>query len=267
MKQFNRTARAVIGTLEVSSLAMAFEVSHTATPAPNNCKLEIRNLNATSRKSLEATKALPIELYAGYGDEAQRIFKGQVRIAQTALNGRDVITTLEAGDEERAVRHARISATIAPGDSASALMEKAAEALGVGLGNLASVLAKVAALRSLLPQGGAIHGSAARAMDRVCKAYGYQWSIQQGQLLILDSRAVKESAELISAGTGLIGAPKVDSKKHVSFDCLLRPSLAIGESFKLESAFVNGGFRVLEFTHKGDTHGEAWTTSVVCDKV
>ena len=260
-------ARLVAGTLSVESLAIAFDVKKGAGSAPNACSVDVRNLNADSRKTFENAKGLPVELYAGYGEEPARIFKGTLRLAITTLAGQDVVTTLECGDAEREIATARVSATIAPGDSPDAVMRVAAEALGVGLGNLASVLSRVATLRSVLPKGGALHGSAARAMDRVCRAYGYQWSVQDGQLLILDGNPVSESAELIGPSTGLVGSPKVDNTGKVSFDCALRPALAIGESFQLKSRFVSGGYRVLELTHKGDTHGPGWSTSVVCNKV
>jgi hypothetical protein len=259
-------AKLIAGTLSVEALAMAFEVKRGAGSTPNACSIEVRNLNEDSRKTFEGAKGLPVELYAGYG-EPSRIFKGTLRLAITTLAGQDVITSLECGDSEKEISTARVSVTIAPGDSPDSVMSKAAEALGVGLGNLSSVLARVATMRSILPKGGALHGSAARAMDRVCKAHGYTWSVQDGQLLILDANPVSESAELIGPQTGLTGSPKVDNKGLVSFDCALRPSLAIGESFQLKSRFVSGGYRVIELTHKGDTHGQTWTTSVVCNKV
>lgn len=266
MKLFGRYSTLRLGSLEFGDrLAYEFEVKATAKGTPNTSEISIYNLSPSSRKSLEEKK-LACELTAGYEEGFGVIFKGEVRNAYSTRTGGDIVTKIEAGDGVRQMQSAYVAETIAPGETAAAILEKAANALGVGLGNLADVLAKIATRRSIFPEGGALFGPAYDQLARVARAYGYTPSIQNGVLLLLENTATRRTAEVFREETGLIGSPKVDAKGKVSFDALLRHSVAIGDAIKLEAEFVQGFYRVLEYTHKGKTMGDAtWTTSFVCD--
>jgi hypothetical protein len=264
--QFGRVASLQVGTLAIEGgLAFEFDVKVDASGVPNKAEITVYNLSDSSRKSVETRKA-PVILRAGYRDNEGVIFQGEVENAFTSYEGRDVATKINAADGARIAREARVSFSVTPGDTASSLLERAAEALGAGLGNLSEVLAKVASQPSLMPQGGAVHGSAYDQLRRLARAYGFSVSLQGGNLLFLEGGAIRKTSEVISPATGLIGSPKVDTKKRITFECLLRHSLAVGDSVKVESRFVSGWYRVVELQHKGHTYKtDAWTTSAVCD--
>jgi hypothetical protein len=269
MRQFGRVARCVIGTTSLESLDFKFEVKAKASASPNVLNLEVYNLNDDTRKAFEAKGAkLPIQLDAGYKDLVGTLFRGKVREAETEADGEgNTITRIEAGDGEVEMRTSQIAITVEPGITAAALLEKVAKATGLGDGNLSEAAALVASLPSLFPKGGALSGNAMSTLERVCKSYGLKPSVQGEALLLLGKSMARKTAEEISDDTGLIGSPKVDSKRHVSFDCLLRPTLRVGDLLSLRSRFLNASLRVLELGHKGDTQGDEWTSSIVCDRV
>lgn len=264
-KLFNRYFSCKLGTREIQGLAAQFDTKADSKASPNKCDLIVYNLNETSRRMLESSK-LPVEITAGYVGSSAVIFSGFVQNAFSAYDGANIATTINAGDGIKQIQESRVAFSVNPGESAASVIERAADALGVGLGNLATVAAAIAGQPSLFPFGGAVHGSAYDELTRVAARYGYQTSIQNGVLLLLEGKATRKTVEVFSASTGMTGAPKVDTKKKISFDCLLRPSIAIGDQIKVESAFISGFFRVIEYQHKGHTHElSPWTTSIVCD--
>lgn len=266
MKLFNRVASCKLGTREISGLAFSFEVKATAKMQPNTLKLSVYNLADTTRKALE-TKALPVELTAGYVDAPAVIFRGKLRKAVTKLDGADAQTEIEAGDGEAEIQQARIAATIAKGETAHGLLKRCAEALGVGLGNLEDYVTALQSQPSILPEGGALFGNASDQLLRVCAAYGLTPSIQGGVLTIISNKALRKTVELISPATGMIGSPELDAKGKLTVSSLMRAHVAIGDAVKVESRITSGYYRVIEMTHKGETHGKAWETQFLCDKV
>ncbi len=172
-----------------------------------------------------------------------------------------------AGDGEAELRAARVYKTIAKGEKPDAILRSVAEGLGVSLGNLQTQLGKLRTrgVASMFPEGGVLYGSAASQMDRVCSAYGLEWSIQKGLLQILERNKPVSTDPVfeLSSDSGLLGSPKYERQqgnvkpgKHVGeidFECLLNPLLMPGYVLSIKSKFVKGAFRITEVDHKGDT--------------
>ena len=255
--------------LDVSELRCEFKVKKSLKPEPNVAEIKIYNLSEASRKVLENSEKLVVRLEAGYVDTGtSQLFLGEVRSAFTAAEGADVITTITTGDSEKEMQEAKLNMTVAAGMPADVVLAAIAASLKVGPGNLAqaAALLKLKGATTMFGvTGSAVSGNAARMLTDLCRSAGLEWSIQDGNLQILDkNKPAIAKAVLLSSSTGLIGSPSVDfsasskTKKGgvaVKAKCFIIPELSCGRLVVLKSRFVTGGFRIEEIEYEGDTAG------------
>ena len=105
---YRRALRLQVGGLEIDQsdgsdrgLRVKFAVERDKTIFPNNCTIQVWNLNPENRAKLEEEKYLTCQLEAGYTDLIDQIFFGVVRQAESVHEGHiDWVTTISAGDGE-----------------------------------------------------------------------------------------------------------------------------------------------------------------------
>lgn len=288
MRLFNRVSKLTVGTRELTGLDMQFQVKKTLKPEPNVCTIKIFNLAPDTRRAMEAghlpgtsdPKGIPVRLEAGYQDGTSLLYFGDVRTVQTDTNGADVVTEISSGDGEKAFGTARVYIPVGPRTPPDMAMRAIIRALGVGVGN------QEKALITLRQKGVAsifsrrvIVGSAAAALTLMCRSADLEWSIQDGNVQILDrGKALDGQAVLLASGantkgplaiatnTGLVGSPAVDNKGIVSATCLMIPDLRPGVKVVFDTRSVTGGYRVIEVDYEGDTQGEAWFAKIKAEK-
>lgn len=244
---------------------MSFNITKTLDKEPNNCEIVVTNLSPTTRQSLQQ-KGTKVRLEAGYKSIGmQTLFQGDARTADPVRNGPDWDTTIRLGDGERAWRYARVSQSWSPGTPVSNVLKTLAQAMGIGNGN---VNAKAAAIGAVLDQGWMAVGSAARAFDKLIVSLGKTWSIQDGDLQILDPyETLSTPIPDITPTTGLIGSPEMGSPStkgkpaYLQFKCLLTV-VKPGGKVKLTSERYNGYIRVHKIVYTGDTHGGDWYSTI-----
>jgi hypothetical protein len=246
---------------------MKFKVKSSLKPEPNTCDVEVYNLSDAHRSLLETVTAQTLRLEVGYGDRTHQIFLGQVRTCYTQVSGIDRITKFSSGDGEQAVLGTRIRVTYGNQIQIDTAISQIAKVLGIGVGNLAPVAARLRAkgVTSVYPQGVALSGNAWRELTTICKSCGLEATIQDGALLILEvGKALDGSAVRLSPSTGLVGSPTADSDKTtgvltVNCEALLIPQLRPGVKVQLESlATGRAVFRIYDAEYTGDTHGQDW---------
>lgn len=251
-------------TLELAStddaevgFRLQFKVEKTLDKAPNTGDITITNLSASTRASLQSKNAKVI-LLAGYGDSLGQIFVGDIRTIDHVRNGSDWETKLQSGDGERAFLSARISTSFGVGTGAIKVIDTAATKLTGGpiIGDLSGLSAKQFA------GGYVMHGPASRELDKVLKANGYEWSIQDGHVYVrLPGAPVLERIVSISPDSGLVGSPEhgtSDNPKKpplLKIKCLLSPELHCGGRVHVQSERYTGIYTIHKLTHTGDTAG------------
>lgn len=257
---FQRAATLTIGAIEITALRFAFAVSASVKPQPNKATIRVWNMNPDHRSQIEGAGVLPVRLDAGYIGGTQTIFLGDLRTCPTTREGPDLITTVESGDGERAIRTSRVKVSAAKGTTVDQILRDVASAIGVAPGNLADATKKLkAAGLGIFPAGTVLTGSAAREMTHLCKGLGLEWSVQKGALQILErGKAVAGEAILMSKKTGMIDAPTVDNKGVLSVSSLLNPEIFPGRLLVLEGDRLKGQYRIEECAFQGDTHGSEW---------
>lgn len=251
--------------LEFSQLRVTFSVVKTLAVHPNTCKFKIYNLAETSRAAVR--RDARVVLQAGYADGIEQLAVGDIRHALHTHPSVDWISEVEMGDGERAFNHAVIADSFAGRVGAGRVLERIAKATGLGLGNVPQVVAELNRTAQY-DHGIVLRGRAARCMDEVLAAWGYSWSVQDGQIQVVKTGFALSEAIILSPTTGLIGSPEnlagkrrgaAEGKKLRS---LLNPKIRPGVRLDVQSAGTNGLFRVEKVDHNGDTAGGPWYSDI-----
>ena len=253
---------------EITDLRVQFSVKKSASKEPNTAEVTITNLSPTRRAALQ-TKGVKFVLECGYVDTGvKQIFQGDVRHVSHVREGADWRTVLKSGDGERAFQFARISESLGPKASKSDVIKRLSAKLGLGLGNSAKA---AAAIPGSFEQGIVLSGPVSRELDKALKGTGYEWSIQDEQLVILSASEVSgQDVPLLTPESGLIGSPEFGAplekggKPQLKFKALLNANIKPGAKVQIQCERFPIGVSVkcAKVEHSGDTAGQDWYTSV-----
>lgn len=105
-------------------------------------------------------------------------------------------------------------------------------------------------------------GSVRDELTIMCEATGSTWTIVDGRLRVLPvGEQARPRRELWSASTGLLPSP-AQTTEGVIASALLSPSLRPGDGVRIVSEGYAGDVVVREVRHAGDSHGQAWYTTI-----
>jgi hypothetical protein len=271
---FNRDIVVVVNTIRIASrgldddptlptvkplLKMSFSVEKSANRDPNKAEVKIWNLTSEHRASLQKDQPLIIE--AGYVGTTEQLFSGDITFVSHVREATDWITTVQCGDGAKQYSSARMNQSFGPGTQMSALLKGAADSLGVGLGNAAQKFSSGNFRGGLteFTRGVTVSGRASDVLDKYCTTAGFQWSIQDGQLQVLQPNETTQQDVLsLTADSGLIGSPEVGEGGVVKAKCLLLGGLMPGRKCHIKSALIDGFFKLEKTKHFGDTWGQDW---------
>lgn len=250
-----------IAPVLVSGLRIAFEAKRDNASQPSQGSVKLYNLSVSSRSWLQSD-SLQLSLEAGYGDTLRSIFVADVADVFHDKQGTDWVTTIEAGDGERAYRGATISFSGAPGISRRRVFEELARALGAVLGEIPSL--PDTAYRT----GVTLTGPVAGHLDALCAELGLRWSLQSGVLRVIPrGGSTSRSAVLVSSESGLIGHPALrrtdDGKAGVKFTVRLNGLLVPGNPVVVDDEQARGTFVIEKVHHSGDSgYAPPYTSTV-----
>lgn len=274
---FGRSFELAIGVegqegILIKDLRVVFKVEKDLESKPNNVAIDIYNLNSASKAFIEQ-KNTTVILNAGYGENPKTIFIGDIAKSVTRIQGADMITTIDAGDGEKAYASKYINMSKGPGAKFGDVLNSLLNTFGLAKGSVSDVNED-----DQFQQGITMSGMAKDQLDTLAARQGLEWSIQDGLVQISKpENPTMEEAVLITPATGLIGSPqktkvvnqsllkKKDGKEQesgVKFVCLLNGDIKPGRRIVLESRLVNGIFKVQKVTHSGDSRSKAWYTEV-----
>ncbi len=280
---FNRAAALRIGPATAGAVPLAsavnataykgfritFDIEKTSEGTPNPGTISIYNLAASSRAALEV-KGLRMALdvgYSGIGDGDPilgQLFIGDVKKAITKRQGPDIITTLEAGDSETAIRETHIEKSFSEFTTTPQVVATLAQKLGVAVGTI------VPGFATLFQNGLTVSGLVSDNLDTITQKLGLEWHVTDGELNILDpTLPTAEPAILLSKATGLVGIPTNvadgrtgQTKDGIEFASLINPGIKPGRAISLVSDAITGVFRARKCHYKGDTHGGDWLVTI-----
>lgn len=251
--------------LEVTDLRVQFKIEKSLEKEPNSATIQVFNLSPTTRAAL-VEKGSKVALEAGYADTLATIFVGDVRMLYHVREGTEWVTKIECGDGQRAFLHARIKESFAGGVPGSDVVNKLAGSLGLNVsGQLQGMLSS---MQGQFLQGFTAHGPTLRELDKVLTAMGFEWSIQDDTLQVLEPGGTNQiQVPELTPETGLVGAlehassEKKGGETVIKGKCLLRPEIIPGSRLVVRSSSQDGAIRVTRVSHTGDTAGGEWYSS------
>lgn len=269
---WDRDYMVTVDTIEITKLDVAFSVTKTLKKEPNTCDLTIYNLNPDHRSQLAQVKTPWVKIEAGYkgdgtgsGNKAL-IFHGQLRGVHSYREGPDWITELHSGDGEKALKNARINKSYSKGTRVGTIIDDLVEAMGIGKGNsqVKSWLAKWTSGGSEILNGLVLSGSCREELTGILKSMGMEWSVQDGELQILDTgKPLEGVAVVLSPSTGLVGSPTLGSEGIISITSLMNGAIVPGSTISLDSSEMPKGFyRAERCDYVGETAGQDWYVNI-----
>jgi hypothetical protein len=264
---FNRRAAVALthdgASTIVRDLRVAFNVIQTLDPEPNEANVEIYGMSEASRVALPED-GVRLTLDVGYGDDLARLFAGDVIFSSTRFEAPEVVTEIQVQDGVRG-RRAKIAKTLRRGAPARRALQELLAAMGITAP--ADVLARPELARPYLA-GMTLTGDAGDQVTKLMRRVGLEWTVVDGELLVLSSTETRGEAVVISQDTGMIGSPSVgppDKKggpKVISAKTLVDPRVRPGGLVMIRSRTVEGLHKVVRCEHAGDTHADPWYTTI-----
>lgn len=267
MKQFGRRYKLEIGnnkeTISFSDLRLTFSVIKTISSEPNPAEIQIANLNQSHRDLIASKQYNYVRLYVAYvTDDLRLIFSGDVVKSETIRNGLNFITKLSCADGYEAYTDTATMTTLSAGATDNDVVNHAMEKMGVEKGSINLPNDRA------LPRGKVMVCDARDLMKKVAVNNNADWSIQDGQIVVLPKTHALKNDEgfILSQSTGMVGSPR-KSTTGIEVDALLNPHFKIGGLVRIESIIKsnNGDYKITKITHSGDIHGNTWNTHLVCE--
>lgn len=251
--------------IEIEQLRVTFNIVRTAKREPDTCEFSITNGSETTRGAF-ARKPACARIEAGYDGDLRTLFIGDLIYASSRLEGTDWVTTAQLGDGMRGFANARIAQTFNAGVTVLEALEALAGKLGF---TVPPNVRRDPDMQAQFAAGLTLAGAAQEQLQRMLTPYGYDWCVQNGQLVVLKSdEATPGNAIVIDAARGLIGSPETgaptkDQKIPITtFKTLLNEQLLPGRLVSLTSrGFNNAVLKITKSTLAGDTRTGDFTTT------
>lgn len=261
-------------TKVITNLRISFEVTKSTRSYPNIARIDIYNPNQETIALIDNEDPL-IVLSAGYENNVGLIFRGRKRNTFINKQSEDRVITIYAADGgkdwEDAIYNKTATENLKLKDIVLELFNSFNETGDVTIGSIEGI--DIPADKLL---GQSLSGSSKDILDMLAQDYGFQWSIQDGELVLTEDNQPLTSLEsvLVSQSTGMIGSPTV-TEIGADINSLMNPNLLPNRLFTIQSesneialsnlqfrkvkrTTAEGSYRAFEVTFIGDTHGNQW---------
>lgn len=243
-------------------LTCEFDIVRNTHSTSNVATFKLYNLAPDTREKIFQDKYniyrhCFVDFYAGYGDELTLCFTGKVMQAYSEKQGVDVITEIQALDNDIIQSYSlhKFSKGTEKKEVAKALISDF-DNLSIGaIGNLEGTLSN-----NLIVDD--------KTIVALNKLTGNHVIVDLGQVNILQNNEVLADVIIpkINSNTGLLGTPR-RRNAEVEIDIIFEPKLLVGQLLEVESStasIFNGQFKVIGIHHTGTISGaisgEAKTT-------
>jgi len=259
----------------ISKLRVTFEIVKSVLSFPNLAKISIYNPNQNTLSLLQ-NKFTKILFNAGYVGNLKLLFSGEIRNVFQTRADVDTIVTIYAGDGEKSWQNSTFNKTLSENISISnTIKEVAGSFVDLTIGEIAGLPDNASKLR-----GQVLSGSSKDILDNFAKEYGFEWSIQNEEVVItsINKPLLTSQIALINAQTGMLGTPTI-TEIGVDVKTLLNPELLPNRGFTIESSNANiqignlffrnvnrrkaeGVYKIQEVTFKGDSRDSQWSSQI-----
>lgn len=267
MKQFGRVINLKIGneeeSIEINGLRIAFDIDKTKKAEPNSATISIYNLNDSNRDLITSKEYDRVELFVGYvADSPKIIFKGDIIKVINEKDDLDIITTLKCADGYKAYTEAKTVRTMSAGQTDNDFINEALKDFKVARGNVELPNDRA------LPRGKVFICNTREMLDDIAQNNDADWSIQDGELIVLPKDKALEDVYIISSDTGMISSPR-KTDKGIEVTTLCNPEYKIGALIQIQSRFkeYSGNFKIEGIKHTGDILADEWYSHLFCKEL
>jgi len=260
---------------EVGGVRIKFKIGKTSESSPNKATIEIYNLSPESRNFFDKGE-LKIVLEAGYRDLISTIFIGDISNSSESTsvvhvsNPPDTITTLNCGEGQVAMDTAHTDKGFLAGTPVQSVITELTSDISIFFpGAIKPNSSNIPPITSaFLPFGLTISGSPKIALDNLSKTYNFDWSIQNGAIVVTkDREPTKDTAVIVTSKTGLLGRVERKEGGSILFKSLLNPRIIPAAAVRLGTPPEVSWYKVQTVNFEGDTHGEAWVSEVEAEHI
>lgn len=235
-------------------------------------------------RNTEIVQGKEIVLRAGYDEEYDQVFKGEIITVLKERDGANIITRVLCRSGSSHVRPS-INVTLGKNSTIIQALKACADAWGVPLVVDESQFSDA----KVFIRGYSMNGDIAKVLDSLASQFGFDW-LQSSEALIVDrkNRETNSNPREVSLFTGMIGVPEAEGDVEgyfVRVNMRLSPRIRLKSNIDLKSEYAsystgnffitppkNGGkvsgiYKVVELVHRGDSLGNRWQTEIRGQKV
>lgn len=240
-------------------IRIQFDAVKSVDSGLNSCRVRIYNLSKEKRKKLvkedtDTTNKMEFLLKAGY-NKVETLFKGFILESFSEKSGADIVTTTVSMDGLVDAQGSYTSTTVKKGDAINVILKDMPNTTRARISD-----------RPVVNRAKVLVGNSLKLVENNLKD-DETYYIDEGKLYIIkQNEVVSDIIPLVNASTGLLNTP-TKKKYEVTFNTLLNPTIRIGCQVKLESIYaenLNGTYKVLTITYRGDSSGTDWSQEVIC---
>lgn len=258
--QYKRKIQVVIKNREWTNDKLDIDFSRPFTiydEEPELSEVIIYNLSPNSIKYIK--KGMPLSLNAGYEGSMGNIIKGIIEGVETTRDETDKETTIKVSDYGVKWRESTLTKTYQAGSRASFIIQDLIIFMGMTVGGID--------LKKDIryPRGTSVKGDIKTSLKRIVKDTGSKMYINKGRVYVGLSNKNTNRMYVLEASSGLLRTPEriieeetkegsdtPIEKTYWNVECLLHHELDKGHIVQIKSKSINGKYRIVEGTHKGD---------------
>lgn len=215
-----------------------------------------------------------VEVYAGYGDDPQLIFRGDpIEVRPRVRSGLDWVTEIDLGDAFVVLEEQYLASQFGVGETPANLLAFAF-ALVDAEGDFDKMRASVGtvapnAYTARLANGFVAVGRPADTINTVAELLSVQWWVRNGKVEFVERDSVlPDFALLLDERTSLLSLGEPDERQYREFTAILSPSIHPGRGVVLrELDGQETPARIMSTEISADSHGDAWTIRGVANAV
>ena len=265
----------LFGNGSFDQLRIKFTLHKQMPDAAIPSSIQIYNLSKELRGELSKVSGAKVRVSAGWANApVVEVFTGSMLYATHQREGADIITTLFVLSGWGSSHQNSCTKTSAAGTSIrdmllNILNDPGLPGITVDSKNI------VISDKCVGNQGWTYAGSVRDALNELSRRYGFSWWIDQNVFYASDDSAgalpggevtiSSKNGNLLRAEPMLSLAPDRNQQYGITITSLFEPRLKAGFSVKLESELnpqLNRSYTILNLTHVGDTHSDAWVSQV-----
>jgi len=230
---------------------------------PFNSDITIFNL-AKKTRSFIKDEAQSVELFAGYGDNISLIYTGKITrllanekksLVNNQRESTEITTQLTLADAIFDINLIVFNRFYSGSISIRSIVSDIASAIGLSVIGLSNV-------PDIKFLNFAFDGKASDALNQVLRKSGVTWVIDRSVILLsLQGQRLNQRVVKVNAGTGLLTASRTEGG-GIIFKTLLNINISLSSTIDIKSEDIDGQFKVISITHRGDNEGGDFTTTV-----